>query len=56
VHARLSSFLAGMVGGRDASSLPAAQMSLPYAVAARILYGTCRPTTPSEGPTRASNR
>lgn len=40
VHARLSSFLAGMVGGRDASSLPAAQMSLPYAVAARILYGT----------------
>jgi 2-methylcitrate dehydratase PrpD len=40
VHARLSPFLAGMVGGTDASSLPAAQMSLPYAVAARILYGT----------------
>ena len=40
VHARLSSFLAGMVGGRDTNSLPAAQMSLPYAVAARILYGT----------------
>jgi 2-methylcitrate dehydratase PrpD len=40
VHARLSPFLAGMVGGRDASSLPAAQMSLPYAIAARILYGS----------------
>jgi 2-methylcitrate dehydratase PrpD len=40
VHARLSPFLAGMVGGRDATSLPAAQMSLPYAIAARILFGT----------------
>ena len=40
VHARLSPFLAGMVGGRDASTLPAAQMSLPYAIAARILFGT----------------
>jgi 2-methylcitrate dehydratase PrpD len=40
VHARLSPFLAGMIGGRDASTLPAAQMSLPYAIAARILYGT----------------
>ena len=36
----LNSFLAGMVGGRDVNSLPAAQMSLPYAVAARILYGS----------------
>lgn len=40
MEARLSPFLAGMVGGRDASSLPAAQMSLPYAVAARIAFGT----------------
>jgi 2-methylcitrate dehydratase PrpD len=38
--ARLSPFLAGMVGGRDIRSLPAAQMSLPYAIAARIMYGT----------------
>jgi 2-methylcitrate dehydratase PrpD len=40
VHARLSPFLAGMVGGRDTASLPAAQMSLPYAIAARIFFGT----------------
>ena len=38
--ARLSPFLAGMVGGRDVRSLPAAQMSLPYAIAARVVYGT----------------
>jgi 2-methylcitrate dehydratase PrpD len=35
-----NSFLAGMVGGRAASSLPAAQMSLPYAVAARTVFGS----------------
>jgi 2-methylcitrate dehydratase PrpD len=40
VHARLSPFVAGMVGGRDASTMPAAQMSLPYAIAARICFGT----------------
>lgn len=40
VQARLSPFLAGMVGGRDADTLPAAQMSLPFAVAARIVFGT----------------
>ena len=40
VRARLSPFLDGMVGGRDVATLPAAQMSLSYAVAARILYGT----------------
>lgn len=40
VQIRLNSFLAGMVGGKDVSTLPAAQMSLPYAIAARICYGT----------------
>lgn len=40
VRARLNGFLEGMVGGRDVSTLPAAQMSLPYAVAARICFGT----------------
>lgn len=40
VTARLNSFLNGMVGGRDVASLPAAQMSLPYAVAVRICRGT----------------
>ncbi|MBN8944828.1 MAG: MmgE/PrpD family protein [Rhizobiales bacterium] len=39
VKARLNSFLNGMVGGRDVATLPAAQMSLPYAVAARICLG-----------------
>lgn len=40
VRARLNGFLAGMVGGRDVSTLPAAQMSLPYAVAARLCFGS----------------
>jgi 2-methylcitrate dehydratase PrpD len=40
VQVRLNSFLAGMVGGKDISTLSAAQMSLPYALAARICYGT----------------
>ena len=39
VRIRANAFLAGMVGGRDASTLPAAQMSLPYAVAVRICLG-----------------
>ena len=39
VGARLNGFLDGMVGGRDVSTMPAAQMSLPYAVAARISLG-----------------
>ena len=36
VDVRLSPFLDGMCGGRDVRAQPAAQMSLPYAVAARI--------------------
>lgn len=40
VHVRVNAFLDGMVGGRDCASLPAAQMSLPYAVAATLVFGT----------------
>jgi 2-methylcitrate dehydratase PrpD len=40
VRARMSPFLHGMCGGRDVSLMPAAQMSLPYAVAARMAFGT----------------
>jgi len=40
VEARLNTFLAGMVGARDVSTLPAAQMSLPFAASARICFGT----------------
>jgi 2-methylcitrate dehydratase PrpD len=39
VSVRANEFLNGMVGGRDCSTLPAAQMSLPYAVAAAIVLG-----------------
>ncbi|MGP3935681.1 MmgE/PrpD family protein [Nonomuraea sp. KM88] len=39
IHVRLSPLVAGMCGGRDATTLPRAQLSLPYAIAARILYG-----------------
>ena len=39
IRVRLNAFLAGMVGGRDVSTLPAAQMSLPYAVSARLCLG-----------------
>ncbi|TDE42401.1 MmgE/PrpD family protein [Nonomuraea mesophila] len=39
IHVRLSPLVAGMCGGRDVATLPAAQLSLPYAIAARILYG-----------------
>jgi 2-methylcitrate dehydratase PrpD len=40
VRARMSSFLHGMCGGRDVALMPAAQMSLPYAVAARMTLGS----------------
>jgi len=39
IDVRLSGFLHGMCGGTDVATLPAAQMSLPYAVAARIGLG-----------------
>ncbi len=39
IEVRLSAFLHGMCGSRDVTTLPAAQMSLPYAVAARIVVG-----------------
>jgi len=39
VRARLNGFLNDMVGGRDVSTMPAAQMSLPYAVAAQLCFG-----------------
>ena len=39
IEATLSPFLIGMVGGRDVSSMPAAQMSLPYGMAAQICFG-----------------
>lgn len=38
VGVRANAFLNGMVGGRDCAALPAAQMSLPYAVAAAIVF------------------
>ena len=40
IRVRANSFLAGMVGGRVVDTLPAAQMSLPYAVAARTVLGS----------------
>ncbi len=40
VEVRLNSFLAGMVGGKQIDTLPAAQMSLPYAISARLLFGS----------------
>jgi 2-methylcitrate dehydratase PrpD len=39
IRVRANSFLAGMVGGRNVDTLPAAQMSLPYAVSARVVFG-----------------
>ncbi|MBV4458364.1 MmgE/PrpD family protein [Pseudomonas sp. COR58] len=42
VHVRLCGFLQDMCGGRDTGSLAAAQMSLPYALAARLVHGHCR--------------
>ncbi|MFJ2362154.1 MmgE/PrpD family protein [Pseudomonas sp. NPDC087697] len=41
VQVSLCGFLNEMCGGRDVSSLAAAQMSLPYALAARLVYGHC---------------
>jgi len=38
VRVRANAFLNGMVGGHDCATLPAAQMSLPYAVAAAIVF------------------
>lgn len=39
IEVRANDFLIGMVGGRDVATLPAAQMSLPYAVSARLVFG-----------------
>lgn len=38
IRVRTNAFLNGMVGGRDCATLPAAQMSLPYAVAAAVVF------------------
>ncbi|MHC8309007.1 MmgE/PrpD family protein [Pseudomonas sp. GT1P32] len=38
----LCGFLQDMCGGQEVSSLAAAQMSLPYALAARLVHGHCR--------------
>ncbi|MEU6657930.1 MmgE/PrpD family protein [Streptomyces sp. NPDC046821] len=40
IHVRLNAFVHGMCGGTDVRSLAAAQLSLPYAVAARVALGT----------------
>ena len=42
VQVALCGFLQDMCGGRDVSTLAAAQMSLPYALAARLVHGHCR--------------
>jgi 2-methylcitrate dehydratase PrpD len=39
IEVRLSPFLSDMCGGRDVATLPFAQMSLPYALAARLALG-----------------
>jgi 2-methylcitrate dehydratase PrpD len=39
INVRLSPLVAGMCGGRDVATLSLAQLSLPYGIAARILYG-----------------
>jgi 2-methylcitrate dehydratase PrpD len=39
IEVRLSPFLSDMCGGRNAATLPFAQMSLPYALAARLSLG-----------------
>jgi len=39
VEVTASPFLAGMCGGRDVAELPAAQLSLPYALAAQLRFG-----------------
>ncbi len=48
VEVRANDFLAGMVGGRDIATLPAAQMSLPYAVSARLVLGSAGLSSYSE--------
>ena len=48
VEVRANDFLAGMVGGRDVATLPAAQMSLPYAVSARLVLGSAGLSSYSE--------
>jgi 2-methylcitrate dehydratase PrpD len=40
IRVRLNSFLYGMVGGRETGTLAAAQMSLPYGLAAWLVLGT----------------
>ncbi|EJM57959.1 hypothetical protein involved in propionate catabolism [Pseudomonas sp. GM49] len=42
VQVSLCSFLKDMCGGQDVSNLAAAQMSLPYALASRLVLGHCR--------------
>jgi 2-methylcitrate dehydratase PrpD len=42
VGVSLCGFLQDMCGGHDVSTLAAAQMSLPYALAARLVHGHCR--------------
>lgn len=42
IQVSLCGFLRDMCGGQDVSTLAAAQMSLPYALAARLVHGHCR--------------
>ncbi|OYQ29323.1 2-methylcitrate dehydratase [Pseudomonas mandelii] len=42
IEVSLCGFLQDMCGGKDVSTLAAAQMSLPYALAARLVHGHCR--------------
>ncbi|WP_332390726.1 MmgE/PrpD family protein [Burkholderia ubonensis] len=56
---RASGFVARMCGGRDLSTLSSAQMSLPYAVAAALVFGDTGGSTriaPNGARTRASRR
>ncbi|MNS18951.1 MmgE/PrpD family protein [compost metagenome] len=42
IQVSLCSFLKDMCGGQDVGTLAAAQMSLTYALAARLVHGHCR--------------
>jgi 2-methylcitrate dehydratase PrpD len=42
IQVSLCSFLKDMCGGQDVDTLAAAHMSLPYALAARLVHGHCR--------------
>lgn len=42
IEVSLCAFLQDMCGGQDVSTLAAAQMSWPYALAARLVHGHCR--------------